>query len=674
MKTVSDFFSGWTEPLGWTLLNSLWQGLGILLITIIVLRFLPLRLSQARYMVACAGLGLLLAASTSTFIYLFNTSSREPLAHYAYSFEIPSGNISPITIGSLIKERLGYIILFLETNMPFILLAWITGTMVFSLRLLSGWWYVSKLKSEALEVDEEWSRCIQMFANQLKINRVVRLAQSAKIDTPLVIGFFKPIVLVPIGMFSGLSTEQIETIFVHELAHIKRHDYLINLVQSFIETIFFFNPFIWILSGIIRREREYCCDDAVLIKHGSALAYARALTQLEEVRLSRSAFVLSLAENKNQLLNRIKRLMEKSVKNYSGKDRLIPALLLVIGLICASWLSIRTDRQITHDQKLSKGIASDTVIKKRDKSASYYRKSITVYDEKGEPHEQVVDVFEGDELLKPMMAVPSIPDIAIPDIAWDAPTALWLASPIPEVDVISPIPSIPPVFEMNSIDAFNFKFDTIPARAFSFRADGEWKEFSKEFEKEFKEKFGDFYKTHGKDFEKLMAEMEEKFGEKFQHEYTASFHEAFPLEIQEKIQAELDQAQGLSMEKMQEIEEQAKLQQELALEHMEDLKVDQQRAMELAELQMQRHSEDVKVMEEQVKEIEVHMKAFERDLKAQLIEDGYIGQKDELKNIHWNDDGDIEINGKKIKEIDKKKYQKLHDRYFKDRNHIRYVE
>jgi hypothetical protein len=110
------------------------------------------------------------------------------------------------------------------------------------------------------------------------------------------------------------------------------------------------------------------------------------------------------------------------------------------------------------------------------------------------------------------------------------------------------------------------------------------------------------------------------------------------------------------------------------MEHMESLKEDQEHAMEIAEREMQKHSEDVKLMEKQVREIELNMKEFEHDLKALLIEDGYLNQKDELKNIHWNDDGDIEINGKKIKDIHKEKYQKLHDRYFKDPSHIRYVE
>src|SRR5690606_16836980 len=106
----------------------------------------------------------------------------------------------------------------------------------------------------------------------------------------------------------------------------------INFIQSVVETIFFFNPFVWILSRLIRREREYCCDDLVVRRYGSARVYADALVQLAETRLSAHGFALSLAEEKNQLLTRIRRIMERSVNNPSGRNRIIvPALLLAVG-------------------------------------------------------------------------------------------------------------------------------------------------------------------------------------------------------------------------------------------------------------------------------------------------------------------------------------------------------
>jgi beta-lactamase regulating signal transducer with metallopeptidase domain len=185
------------------------------------------------------------------------------------------------------------------------------------MRLFGGWLKVQRLRASAIPVEEQWNERLRILARKLKVNQLVLLAESAMTEAPVVIGYFKPMILIPLGMLGGLSTEQLESIITHELIHIRRRDYLVNLLQSVLEILFFFNPFVWVISGIIRREREHCCDDAVIALHGNPLAYAHALTALEEAKLSRAGIALSLAEDKNQLLNRIKRIMEKSVRTYS---------------------------------------------------------------------------------------------------------------------------------------------------------------------------------------------------------------------------------------------------------------------------------------------------------------------------------------------------------------------
>ena len=660
MKTFTEFFPNWTESFGWTLLNSMWQALAIMLITILVLRFIPSRLSQLRYAIACGALTLLLFINISTFIYLLN-EDKSVAEQTNFSLQ----NLSPEFISNVIpnsslEQQLTNILQVIDANMPLIIVTWIIGAMAFSLRMLTGWWYISRLQSEAVILTNSWNDTLRSLARELKINRVIKLAQSSRIDTPVVMGLFKPIILVPVGMFSGLSTAQIETIFIHELAHIKRHDYLINLIQSFVEALFFFNPFIWVISNIIRREREYCCDDAVIIKHGSALAYAQALTQLEEVRLSKTGFALSLAENKSQLLNRIKRLMEKSVKNYSGKDRLLPALLLVIGLVCASWLSIRTENQAVIESRFTKEpIISDT-LKKNKNSARHSKKTIITFDENGEPHEEVVELFEGSEELRPLMA--------FPDVVWEVPQ-IFAVPPAPSADFA--MPAFPGVFEMGPLTAFNFDADAIPGNRFRWRSESEWKEFSQEFEKQFKEKFADFYKTHEKDFEKMMEEMEEKFQKSSdRHLYLEDLE--LNLEGQEKMLQELEKLNHLSHEEALEIEQHAMEAQQEAMEHLAEMGADRQRELELMQEQLIEKENLLSVSEGHLLEMEAKMKDFEKELKRELIKDGYINADDEVKNIQWDDDG-IEVNGKKIKDADKAKYRKLHRKYFKE-GHFQYVE
>jgi bla regulator protein BlaR1 len=138
--------------------------------------------------------------------------------------------------------------------MTFILLGWSIGALVFSLRIVSGWFFLNGIKRDAIEIQDEWFEKLQSLARNFGLNRAIQLAETSRIQVPMVIGFFKPVILIPTAMLSGLSPEQIETILVHELAHIRRNDYIINLFQTILESIFFFNPFVWFLSGIIRRS------------------------------------------------------------------------------------------------------------------------------------------------------------------------------------------------------------------------------------------------------------------------------------------------------------------------------------------------------------------------------------------------------------------------------------
>jgi bla regulator protein BlaR1 len=682
MNVSAEFFP-WTQAIGWTLIHSLWQGLIVCALISLLIKWIPTRYSSMRYSIACAGLGCILLLSLSTLLYL-NAEASKPsvgnhnaIAYYSVQ-ESPKMKDTSLSLMSITDEVKAAI----QPNMDFILLLWCAGTLIFTLRMASGWWYISRLQTEALPLQDEWSELLQKLAGQLNIKRVVTLAQSSRIHAPLVIGFLKPIVLIPSGMVAGLSTEQIETIFVHELAHIRRHDYIINLLQTFIEALFFFNPFVWILSGIIRREREYCCDDAVLMK-GSPLAYARALARLEEERLSKAMFALSLAENKNQLLNRIKRIMEKSAKNYSGKDRLVPALLLIVGLICASWLTIGTDRPATIHVKepATSVLAPDTVIKKLDK-AKRSKTTIITYDETGTPHENVIEEYEGDgdfdmddmNFSFDMPGVPSFPAFpAMPEFpSIQAFSGMPAMEPVPGV---SPVPdiafSMPPFPVMPGVPGVeplefsygSFGFDTIPG-GFHFRSGEDWEEFSKAFEEKFKEQFGDFYKTHEKDFEKMMKELEKNF--------EAGFN-ADEIRFQDQEWARASQEMARVNEKIAQSQhsahaDQARHAEELrkeAVEHQQELNQQIKESMEKRSEELRALAEDMKAREQEMRITESKMKVFQEDLKELLVKDGYMDKEEKIRNINWDDDGEIEINGKKIKEKDRQKYNDLHDKHFK---------
>jgi bla regulator protein blaR1 len=655
MKKLQDLFStSWTEALGWSLLHSVWQGLLITIIVFVALKCISIKSSRLRYAICSIALLVTLAATVVTFSLLLTEEGVQ-----FHSFQLEDNQVTLLASTqnqsslSLFEAGKTWLISGIERNMSLILYGWIVGTILFSLRILSGWMYLMKIKNNAIVLENDWSKTLQALATKLDLNLSIALAESTEIETPMVIGYLKPIVLVPVGLFSGLTTEQIETIFLHELAHIRRHDYLINLIQSIVEAVLFFNPFIWILSAMIRREREYCCDDTVISKHGSALAYAHALTQLEEARLNRNVLALNLAENRNQLLNRIKRIMEKSVKPYTGIGRLVPVLLVFVGLTCASWLTIQAqDEKKKNQQSDESGVVNDSTRKKSEKSARYTYKRSVVTNEDAEPVVEVIDAYEGDEELRPVIApmdllvMPSPPDVIIN---------------IPDMPDVQPmVMPVAPMFPMG------WDIDTT-RRSHRFRNSEEWKAFNKEFETKFKEQFEDFYKKHEKDISKMMNELTEKFENKYSSEEWRSLAESFRANADlERMQAEITRAQ-IPFEAMEEARVQAALASADVQQHQ--LEVNEILEKDMAEMNrnMAARAEDMRRMEKDLRALEENMKAFEKALKEQLVKDGYIDKNETVKEMHWSDDGAIQINGKKIKESDEKKYRELHRKYLKEK-------
>ncbi|MFD1000513.1 M56 family metallopeptidase [Ohtaekwangia kribbensis] len=622
-----DFLSSSiAEALGWTLVHSLWQGLIITGIVALLLKIIPSRASNYRYTIALAGLLILVIAIGITFTKLYTTESIPTAIHTLTLTQDYNYHIANQTHGGLLLT----IRQFMDANMQWFIVCWFAGAIFFLLRVAGGSIYVSMLRRDSLYMAEEWNARVQTLAAQLKIQRPIALAQSARVHAPVVLGYIKPLIIIPTGMLSGLSADQLEAIFLHELIHIKRHDYLVNLFQMFMEAFLFFNPFVWILSTIIRNEREHCCDDAVVTCTGNAKLYATALVQLEETRLSQAGIALSLADNKNLLLKRIKRLMEKSAKNYSGRDRIIPVALLVVGLMCASWLTMSrsekaTIQNIADDEKQ---LQSDTIIKNKNKSASYSRKVITTTDENGNTHEEVVESREGDEdILAPLapmdvtVDVPSIP--AFPDFP-AFPTMM-------NIDLL--LDSIPPV---PAAPAWN---------------DHQWEEAAQEFERTFKEKFSEFYKTHEVDFEKMMEELKSKYDDKHLDELRAKVDE---IDLSHKMAA---------VEKEMAVREEAMAAMEKAMAIQEE---SMKRWEKEHEQQMQRIELKLKTQEE-------NMKKFEAELSKELVKDGYIKTDEKIREINWSDDGSIRINGKEIKGSDKSKYQKLHNKYMGGEGNFNYI-
>ncbi|NQW03302.1 MAG: M56 family metallopeptidase [Acidobacteria bacterium] len=143
-----------------------------------------------------------------------------------------------------------------------VLMLWAVGVVLFAARLAGGWLIARRLATRAVTpVAAELEIVARRLATRLRLSRPVRILQSSAVAVPVMIGWLKPVVLLPTAALSGLAPDQLEALLAHELAHVRRHDYVVNLLQSMVETTLFYHPGVWWVSHRVRVEREHCCDD-----------------------------------------------------------------------------------------------------------------------------------------------------------------------------------------------------------------------------------------------------------------------------------------------------------------------------------------------------------------------------------------------------------------------------
>jgi len=227
-----------------------------------------------------------------------------------------------------------------ERNTNLIVFIWLTGIFLFSLRTTGGFVYISKLKNKGTTVlSNKWMNRFVDLSGKIKIHQKIKILISTRVKTPMVIGFIKPIILVPISIITHLPVEQVDAIIAHELAHIKRNDYLINLIQTFFEILFFYHPCVWWISNVIRKERENCCDDIAVSMCGGLSVYINALKNLEEMKTKKVLYAAAFTGKKFHLYKRMKRLVSHP-KNSIISGR-ITSMILVFAVALVLLLNVR---------------------------------------------------------------------------------------------------------------------------------------------------------------------------------------------------------------------------------------------------------------------------------------------------------------------------------------------
>jgi beta-lactamase regulating signal transducer with metallopeptidase domain len=294
------------------LLGFLWQGAAVALVVAGLLALIPERSSRARYAVACLGLLVMAVLPAVSFFFALGDATRIVFAQTVP----PSATEAPVSADATflvmaVPAPLGGSH-FLETLRPWLLPAWCCGVLLLSLRTLLAWAMTQRLsRRQTLEAASPWHDALTRARARMRMATPVRLLASARVDVPMVIGLWRPLILVPASAMTGLSASQLEAILAHELAHIRRHDYLVNLLQSFVETLLFYHPAVWWLSHRIREEREHCADDLAVHCCGDAYLYARALAHIEQLRVAPSPQP-ALGAGGGSLLLRVRRLLVAS--------------------------------------------------------------------------------------------------------------------------------------------------------------------------------------------------------------------------------------------------------------------------------------------------------------------------------------------------------------------------
>jgi beta-lactamase regulating signal transducer with metallopeptidase domain len=336
----------WLEPITEfatpVLFHSLWQGALIAVLLKATLTLIDEHKAPLRYVISGVALALIVAVPLVTGIYLNGDTNPTIAAD-------PAGEQAALSAASLVMEtggdlgsaavpsaEAGTTIWNFGSIDAYLIPLWLAGVLVLSLRHLGGWRRARRLRCNGTAaVSESWQQRFDALRTHLKIDRSVKLLRSTIVRVPCVVGWIRPVILLPVATLANLKISDIELILAHELAHIRRHDILINIVQTVLETLLFFNPAVWWVSHQIRIERERCCDDIAVAVAGDRIRYARALVSLEESRSGVTGF--AVAASGVGLIARVRRIVGVSrprghLSTAGAAGLLVAVMLVVAGL------------------------------------------------------------------------------------------------------------------------------------------------------------------------------------------------------------------------------------------------------------------------------------------------------------------------------------------------------
>lgn len=407
------------ESVGWVLVHFLWQGAAIAILLRLVLALAAPARPTLRYALGCGALALMVAAPAITAARLATTATPAPTAPLAleetprdaHAASASNGEIATTTVDADaaaavaseahradITLRSGYadprepqrrasawtlsspiprpIREGITAMLPWLVGAWAIGVMLLSVRLAGGWWRTRALRTRGIEAaPDACQRMATRLIARMRIARPVAFFVSSRVTAPIVFGHVKPVVLVPAAVLAGLTPSQLEAIFAHELAHVRRHDYLVNLLQTVIETVFFYHPAVWWVSRQVRQSREECCDDIAVAACGDRKDYVEALLGVEQMRHAAAlaaphAASAALGATDGSLLARARRLLLDTDRESATPRLTASAITIAIAGIALAGISSAATEPVMIERSLSQAAASSTKASKPSTSTS----------------------------------------------------------------------------------------------------------------------------------------------------------------------------------------------------------------------------------------------------------------------------------------------------------------
>lgn len=381
MKIIHTFLSDASvTALGWTLVHSIWQGSLIALSAALIWYVSRKQSASLRYNFGIGFLALQVLASVFTFVYYYKEAAK------ATGLAVTANNAQNLQAvnwqNTAYKLSLGAKMqIWLQMHISELVICWLIGTALLLIRFAAGWVYTERLRNQSQTISgKEWRTRFGLLAARLNVSVAVEFRENARVLTPMVIGAFKPVILLPVGLLAGFPVSQIEAIIAHELAHIRRNDYLINMIQSVIEVFYFFHPALWWLSEKVRTEREHCCDDIALAICEDKMTLAHALVKVAEWQ-SAPALAMAFASKKPLLLQRVRRVLgltPKPVKTFSPLPVMLIAISMVVGI------SMYAIGQNEKKEKTISRAKKESALKGTDSSKRKFSADTVIIGSKGE--------------------------------------------------------------------------------------------------------------------------------------------------------------------------------------------------------------------------------------------------------------------------------------------------